>query len=259
MPVQLRTASPWHSPGTSTSPGAPRGCCSDPATAFGPIATVLGSADFTAVNLETAVTSRGHAAAEDLPLPHPASGLHRDPRRRDRPGHDGQQPRPRLRPGGPGGHAGGGPGAPASRTWGSGSTPPRRGRPYMTTIKGVQDRGHRGIPGRRLASSWVATRHRPGEANSINLRPHARRGPGRQAARRSRHRVHALGHRGPGVPRPEPAVTGAASWPRQEPASSSARTPTCCRDPAGSATRSWPTAWATSCGGSTLTAPPPVS
>ena len=32
---------------------------SDPATAFGPIAAVLGSADFTAVNLETAVTSRG--------------------------------------------------------------------------------------------------------------------------------------------------------------------------------------------------------
>jgi poly-gamma-glutamate synthesis protein (capsule biosynthesis protein) len=32
---------------------------SDPATAFGPIAAVLKSADFTAVNLETAVTSGG--------------------------------------------------------------------------------------------------------------------------------------------------------------------------------------------------------
>ena len=32
---------------------------SDPATAFGPIASVLKSADFTAVNLETPVTSRG--------------------------------------------------------------------------------------------------------------------------------------------------------------------------------------------------------
>src|ERR1700733_8757553 len=31
----------------------------DPATAFGPISSVLRSADFTAVNLETAVTSRG--------------------------------------------------------------------------------------------------------------------------------------------------------------------------------------------------------
>src|SRR5215469_10142335 len=31
----------------------------DPATAFGPIASVLRSADFTALNLETAVTSRG--------------------------------------------------------------------------------------------------------------------------------------------------------------------------------------------------------
>ena len=31
----------------------------DPATAFGPISSVLKSADFTALNLETAVTSRG--------------------------------------------------------------------------------------------------------------------------------------------------------------------------------------------------------
>src|SRR5437588_3706289 len=31
----------------------------DPATAFGPITSVLGAADFTAVNLETPVTSRG--------------------------------------------------------------------------------------------------------------------------------------------------------------------------------------------------------
>ncbi|MGI8447778.1 MAG: CapA family protein, partial [Streptosporangiaceae bacterium] len=31
----------------------------DPATAFGPISSVLKSAEFTAVNLETAVTSRG--------------------------------------------------------------------------------------------------------------------------------------------------------------------------------------------------------
>src|SRR5215470_17000498 len=32
---------------------------SDPAAAFGPIASVLWSADFTALNLETAVTGRG--------------------------------------------------------------------------------------------------------------------------------------------------------------------------------------------------------
>jgi poly-gamma-glutamate synthesis protein (capsule biosynthesis protein) len=32
---------------------------SDPATAFGPITTVLKSADFSALNFETAVTSRG--------------------------------------------------------------------------------------------------------------------------------------------------------------------------------------------------------
>ncbi len=49
----------------------------DPATAFGPISSVLKSADFTAVNLETAVTSRGPAAAEDVPLPHHARGVHR--------------------------------------------------------------------------------------------------------------------------------------------------------------------------------------
>src|ERR1700742_4554271 len=34
---------------------------SDPATAFGPVAAVLRSADFAAVNLETSVTSRGTA------------------------------------------------------------------------------------------------------------------------------------------------------------------------------------------------------
>ena len=66
----------------------------DPATAFGPIASVLKSADFTAVNLETAVTSRGDAAAEDLPLPHRAGGVHRAARRGRRPGHHGEQPRP---------------------------------------------------------------------------------------------------------------------------------------------------------------------
>src|SRR5215469_2247096 len=39
--------------------GQARLLLADPATAFGPISALLRSADFTAVNLETAVTSRG--------------------------------------------------------------------------------------------------------------------------------------------------------------------------------------------------------
>jgi hypothetical protein len=41
----------------STSPGGPGGCWPTRTTAFGPITGVLRSADFAAVNLETAITS----------------------------------------------------------------------------------------------------------------------------------------------------------------------------------------------------------
>ena len=101
---------------------------SDPATAFGPIATVLKSADFTAVNLETAVTSRGTPQPKTYhfrTVPTAFTAL-RDARRR--PGHDGEQPCPGLRNRRPGGHAGGGQGSQVSRTWGSARTPLPRGR-----------------------------------------------------------------------------------------------------------------------------------
>lgn len=62
----------------------------DPATTFGPVTSVLKSADFTAVNLETPVTSQGPAAAEDLPLRHDSSRFHRAARRRCGPGDRGQ-------------------------------------------------------------------------------------------------------------------------------------------------------------------------
>ena len=67
---------------------------SDPATAFGPIAAVLKSADFTAVNLETAVTSGGTPQPKTYhfrTVPAAFTAL-RDARRR--PGHDGEQPCP---------------------------------------------------------------------------------------------------------------------------------------------------------------------
>ena len=100
---------------------------SDPATAFGPIAAVLQAADFTAVNLETAVTSRG----TPQPKPYhfrtvPAAftalrdgGVDLVTMANNHVLDYGQSAwRTRWRR----------PRQPSSRTWGSAKTPPRRGR-----------------------------------------------------------------------------------------------------------------------------------
>ena len=67
---------------------------SDPASAFGPITTVLKSVDFAAVNLETSITGRGTPQPKTYHFRARPGCLHRAARRRCRPGHDGQQPRP---------------------------------------------------------------------------------------------------------------------------------------------------------------------
>jgi hypothetical protein len=140
----------------------------DPATTFGPIASVLGSADFTAVNLETPVTSRGQpqpktyhfaakpgafvalrAAGVDLVtvannhiLDYGQTGL-ADTLAAAKAAHF-----PHV-----------GAGVDAAAAW----------APYVTTINGTKI----AIVGisqvAELASSWVATARRPGEANAINL------------------------------------------------------------------------------------------
>jgi poly-gamma-glutamate synthesis protein (capsule biosynthesis protein) len=140
----------------------------DPASAFGPIAAVLDSADFTAVNLETAVTSRGrpqpktyhfrttplaftalrHAGvdlvtmANNHVLDYGQAGL-ADTLAAAR---AAQFPYVGI-------------GANAAAAW----------APYVTTINGTKIAIVGVSQVAELAPSWVATGTRPGEANAINL------------------------------------------------------------------------------------------
>jgi poly-gamma-glutamate synthesis protein (capsule biosynthesis protein) len=140
----------------------------DPATAFGPITSVLRSADFTALNLETAVTSRGrpqpktyHFAttpgaftalrdagvdlitiANNHILDYGQVGL-ADTLAAAKAAHF-----PYV-----------GAGVNAAAAW----------APYVTRINGTTIAIVGVSQVAELASSWVATAHRPGEANAINL------------------------------------------------------------------------------------------
>jgi poly-gamma-glutamate capsule biosynthesis protein CapA/YwtB (metallophosphatase superfamily) len=139
----------------------------DPATAFGPISSVLKSADFTALNLETAVTSRGTpqpktyhfrttpaaftalrdggvdlvTMANNHVLDYGRTGL-ADTLAAAQSAHF-----PYV-----------GIGRNAAAAW----------APYLTTINGVRIAIIGVSQVAELASSWVATRTRPGEANAIN-------------------------------------------------------------------------------------------
>ena len=139
-----------------------------PATTFGPITSVLKAADFTAVNLETPVTNRGrpqpktyhfHAtpsaftalrhAGVDLVtvannhiLDYGAAGL-ADTLAAAKAAHF-----PYV-----------GAGVNAAAAW----------APYVTRINGTKIAIVGVSQVAELASSWVATAHRPGEANAINL------------------------------------------------------------------------------------------
>ncbi len=141
----------------------------DPATTFGPITSVLKSADFTAVNLETPVTSRGQPqpktyhfattpgafvalrdAGVDLVtmannhiLDYGQTGL-ADTLAAAKAAHF-----PYV-----------GAGVNAAAAW----------APIVTTINGTKIAIVGVSQVAELASSWVATAHRPGEANAINLR-----------------------------------------------------------------------------------------
>ena len=140
----------------------------DPATTFGPITSVLKSADFTAVNLETPVTRRGQpqpktyhfattpgaftalrVAGVDLVtmannhiLDYGQTGL-ADTLAAAKAAHF-----PYV-----------GAGVNAAAAW----------APYVTTINGTKIAIVGVSQVAELASSWVATAHRPGEANAINL------------------------------------------------------------------------------------------
>jgi len=141
----------------------------DPATAFGPISSVLKSADFTALNLETAVTSQG--------TPQPKTYHFRT--------------RPAaftaLRDGGVDlvtmannhvldyGQTGLANTLAAAQAAhfpyvGIGRNATAAWAPYLSTINGVRIAIIGVSQVAELASSWVATGHRPGEANAINQR-----------------------------------------------------------------------------------------
>jgi poly-gamma-glutamate capsule biosynthesis protein CapA/YwtB (metallophosphatase superfamily) len=140
----------------------------DPATAFGPIASVLRSADFTALNLETAVTGRGVPQLKNFhfrttPLAFTAL--------RDAGVDLVTMANNHVLDYGPAGLADTLAAAKAARFpyVGIGINAAASWAPYVTTIKGMKI----AIVGisqvAELASSWVATSTRPGEANAIDL------------------------------------------------------------------------------------------
>jgi len=141
---------------------------SDPATAFGPIASVLRSADFTALNLETAVTERGTPQPKNYhfrttPLAFTAL--------RDAGVDLVTMANNHALDYGPVGLADTLAAAKAARFpyVGIGVNAAAAWAPYVTTIKGMRIAIVGVSQVAELASSWVATDSRPGEANAIDL------------------------------------------------------------------------------------------
>jgi poly-gamma-glutamate synthesis protein (capsule biosynthesis protein) len=141
---------------------------SDPAAAFGPIASVLRSADFTALNLETAVTSRGVPQPKNYhfrttPLAFTAL--------RDAGVDLVTVANNHVLDYGPAGLADTIAAAKAARFpyVGVGSNAAAAWAPYVTTIKGMKIAIVGVSQVAELASSWVATGSRAGEANAIDL------------------------------------------------------------------------------------------
>ena len=142
---------------------------SDPATAFGPIASVLKSADFTALNLETAVTSRGTPQPKTyhfrtVPAAFIAlrdAGVSLVTMANNHVLDYGQVGlADTLAAAKAAGFPYVGIGKDAAAAW----------APYVTTVKGNRIAVIGVSQVAELASSWVATDSRPGEANAIELR-----------------------------------------------------------------------------------------
>lgn len=140
-----------------------------PATAFGPVSSVLGSADFTAVNLETAVTSRGRPQPKQFHFRTTpkaftairAAGVDLVTMANNHVLDYGQV-----------GLADTLAAARAARFpyVGIGVNARAAWAPYVTTVKGTRIAVIGVSQVVELAASWVATRHRPGEANAVNTR-----------------------------------------------------------------------------------------
>jgi poly-gamma-glutamate capsule biosynthesis protein CapA/YwtB (metallophosphatase superfamily) len=140
----------------------------DPATAFGPVAAVLKSADFTAVNLETAVTSGGTPQPKTYhfrTVPAAFTAL------RDAGVSLVTMANNHVLDYGQAGLADTLAAARAARFpyVGIGTDAAAAWAPYVTTVKGMRIAVIGVSQVAELASSWVATPGRPGEANAIDL------------------------------------------------------------------------------------------
>jgi poly-gamma-glutamate synthesis protein (capsule biosynthesis protein) len=140
----------------------------NPASAFGPITSVLKSADFTALNFETAVTSRGTPQPKTYHFrtsPVAFTAL------RDAGVDLVTMANNHVLDYGQTGLADTLAAAKAARFpyVGIGASAAAAWAPYVTTINGVKIAVIGVSQVAELASSWVATRSRPGEANAINL------------------------------------------------------------------------------------------
>jgi poly-gamma-glutamate capsule biosynthesis protein CapA/YwtB (metallophosphatase superfamily) len=141
---------------------------SDPATAFGPVAALLNSADFTAVNLETAVTSGGTPQPKTYhfrTVPAAFTAL------RDAGVDLVTMANNHVLDYGRAGLANTLAAAKAARFpyVGIGTDAAAAWAPYVTTVKGTRIAVVGVSQVAELASSWGATDSRPGEANAIDL------------------------------------------------------------------------------------------
>jgi poly-gamma-glutamate capsule biosynthesis protein CapA/YwtB (metallophosphatase superfamily) len=141
---------------------------SDPATAFGPVAAVLRSADFAAVNLETSVTSRGAPQPKTYHFRAPPTAF---TALRDAGVDLVTMANNHVLDYGTVGLADTLAAARAARFpyVGIGPDAAAAWAPYVTTVKGMRIAVVGVSQVAELASSWVATSSRPGEANAIDL------------------------------------------------------------------------------------------
>ena len=141
---------------------------SDPATAFGPIATVLRSTDLTAVNLETSVTTRGTPQPKTY---HFRTGPTAFTALRDAGIDLVTMANNHVLDYGQVGLADTLAAAKAARFpyVGIGANADAAWAPYVTMVKGMRIAVIGVSQVAELASSWVATPSRPGEANAIDL------------------------------------------------------------------------------------------
>jgi poly-gamma-glutamate capsule biosynthesis protein CapA/YwtB (metallophosphatase superfamily) len=147
--------------------GRTRRLLADPATAFGPITGVLRAADFTAVNLETAVTSGGTPQPKTYHFRAPAAAF---TALRDAGIDLVTMANNHVLDYGQAGLADTLAAARAARfpVVGIGTSAAAAWAPYLTTIMGTRIAVIGVSQVAELASSWVATPARPGEANAID-------------------------------------------------------------------------------------------